>query len=62
VDPERLSGQPVVRNRRVSTETVADFARRDEGLALLREDYGLTEDEFREAVEYERDVSEALAA
>jgi uncharacterized protein (DUF433 family)/DNA-binding transcriptional MerR regulator len=62
VDPERLSGQPVVRNRRVSTETVADLAQREEGLALLREDYGLSEDEIRDAVEYERDVSEALAA
>jgi uncharacterized protein (DUF433 family) len=62
VDPDRLSGQPVVRKRRVSTETVADLAQRAEGLALLREDYGLTEDEIREAVEYERDVSEALAA
>jgi uncharacterized protein (DUF433 family) len=62
VDPERLSGQPVVRNRRVSTETVADLAQRPEGLALLKEDYGLTEEEIREAVEYERDVDEALAA
>jgi uncharacterized protein (DUF433 family)/DNA-binding transcriptional MerR regulator len=61
VDPERLSGQPVIRNRRVSTETVADLAQRTEGLALLREDYGLSEDEIREAVEYERDVNEALA-
>jgi len=28
VDPERLSGQPVIRDRRVSTETVADLAQR----------------------------------
>jgi len=62
VDPERLSGQPVIRDRRVSTETVADLAKRPEGRALLKADYGLTEDEIREAVEYERDVSEALVA
>jgi uncharacterized protein (DUF433 family)/DNA-binding transcriptional MerR regulator len=62
VDPERLSGQPVVRGRRVSTETVADLAQRPEGRALLVEDYGLTDEEITEAVEYESDVSEALAA
>lgn len=62
VDPERLSGQPVIRDRRVSTETVADLARRPEGLALLREDYELTDEEIREAVEYEADVDKALAA
>jgi uncharacterized protein (DUF433 family) len=62
VDPERLSGQPVVRDRRISTEVVADLAKRPEGRDLLREDYGLTEDEIREAVEYEEDVEKALAA
>jgi uncharacterized protein (DUF433 family) len=62
VDPDRLSGQPALRDRRISTETVADLARRPEGLALLREDYALSEDEIREAVEYEADVDDALAA
>jgi uncharacterized protein (DUF433 family) len=62
VDPDRLSGQPVIRDRRVSTETVADLAQRPEGRELLRKDYELTEDEIREAVEYEADVDKALAA
>lgn len=62
VDPERLSGQPVVRGHRVSTETVADLATRPQGLALLREDYQLTDDEIKEAVEYEADVADALSA
>jgi uncharacterized protein (DUF433 family) len=62
VDPERLSGQPAVRGRRVSTALVADLAQRPEGLELLREDYELTDDEIREAVEYEGDVEQALAA
>lgn len=62
VDPERLSGQPVVRDRRVSTETVANLAQRPEGLALLREDYELTEDEIRDAVDYEADIERAFAA
>lgn len=56
VDPNRLSGQPVIRDRRVSTETVADLAKRPEGRALLREDYELTDEQMREAVEYEADV------
>jgi uncharacterized protein (DUF433 family)/DNA-binding transcriptional MerR regulator len=62
VDPERLSGQPVVRDRRVATETVANLAQRPEGMALLKDDYGLSDDEIREAVEYEADVAEALVA
>lgn len=62
VDPDRLSGQPVVRDRRISTETVADLATREDGRALLRDDYELTEDEIREAVAYEADVDKALAA
>ena len=62
VDPERLSGQPVVRGRRVSTETVAELAQRPEGRALLLDDYGLTEEEIEEAVEYDDDIAKALAA
>lgn len=62
VDPERLSGQPVVRGHRVSTETVAELAKRPEGRALLREDYQLTDEEITDAVEYEADVERALAA
>lgn len=62
VDPDRLSGQPVVRGRRIATETVADLARRPEGRELLLKDYELTEDEIREAVEYEADIDRALAA
>jgi uncharacterized protein (DUF433 family)/DNA-binding transcriptional MerR regulator len=61
VDPDRLSGQPVVRDSRVPTAIVADLARRPEGHALLKEDYELTDDEIREAVDYEADV-EALVA
>lgn len=61
VDPDRLSGQPVVRDSRVPTAVVADLAQRPEGRTLLKEDYELTDDEIREAVDYEADV-EALVA
>jgi uncharacterized protein (DUF433 family)/DNA-binding transcriptional MerR regulator len=62
VDPERISGQPVVRGHRVSTETVAELAKRPEGMVVLRDDFALTEQEIREAVGYEEDVEKALAA
>jgi uncharacterized protein (DUF433 family) len=62
VDPERLSGHPTIRNRRVGTDVVADLATRPDGRALLREDYELTDEEIDEAVQYEADVEAALAA
>lgn len=62
VDPERLSGQPVVRGSRVATETVANLAQRPEGREVLLTDYQLTEDEIREAVEYEADIDKTLGA
>jgi len=62
VDPEQLSGQPVVRDRRIATETVADLAKRPEGRALLLADFALTDEEIDEAVAYEDDVNKALEA
>ena len=41
---------------------VADLAQRPEGRALLKDDYELTDDEIRDAVEYEDDVEKALVA
>jgi uncharacterized protein (DUF433 family)/DNA-binding transcriptional MerR regulator len=61
VDPDRLSGRPTVRGRRIATEVVADLARRDAGRALLKSDYGLTDAEIEDAVGYERDIDRALA-
>jgi uncharacterized protein (DUF433 family) len=62
VDPERLSGRPTIKGRRIATETVADLAQRPEGRALLIEDFGLSEDEIEAAVNYEADVTAAVAA
>jgi uncharacterized protein (DUF433 family) len=62
VDPERLSGRPTVRGHRIATEVVADMATRPEGRELLTEDFGLTDEEIAEAVAYEADVREAVAA
>jgi uncharacterized protein (DUF433 family)/DNA-binding transcriptional MerR regulator len=62
VDPERLSGRPTVRGRRIATEVVADLAQRPEGRDILRDDFGLSDDEIDDAVGYEADVREATAA
>lgn len=62
VNPQRLSGAPSVRGRRITTETVARLATRREGLELLHDDFELTDEEIDDAVGYEREVREALAA
>lgn len=62
VDPDRLSGRPTIRDRRIPTSMVAELAGRDEGRTLLRTEFGLTEEEISEAVDYEADVEKALAA
>lgn len=61
VDPDLHSGQPVVRGRRLPTETVAEIAREEDGWRILKEDYRLTEDEIRDALGYEDDVAELVA-
>lgn len=62
VAPDRLSGRPTIRDRRIPTAMVAELAERDEGRALLRTEFGLTEEEIDDAVAYEGDVEKALAA
>lgn len=61
VDPDRHSGEPVIRGRRIPTWRVAGLAEQPDGRATLREDYELTDEEIDDAVEYERERA-ALAA
>ena len=61
VDPDLHSGQPVVRGRRLPTELVAEIAREEDGWSTLRDDYGLTEAEIRDALAYEDDVATLVA-
>ena len=49
VNPDRLSGRPVIRGRRVSAEVVAQIAETPGGAEVLREDYELTDEEIRDA-------------
>jgi len=62
VSPHRLSGRPTIRDRRIPTTMVAELAQRDEGRAMLRTEFGLTDEEIDEAVAYEKDVETALVA
>jgi uncharacterized protein (DUF433 family) len=61
VDPDRHSGDPVIRGRRLSTGRVAALAKEPGGRKVLKEDFGLTNAEISDAVGYEDDVA-ALAA
>lgn len=61
VDPDRHSGEPVIRGRRLSTSRVAALAEDRDGRLALLKDYELSDAEIDAAVEYERDVA-ALAA
>lgn len=49
VDPNRLSGRPAIRGRRVPAPKVARLAKTRAGLLSLVEDYELTAEEIRDA-------------
>jgi uncharacterized protein (DUF433 family)/DNA-binding transcriptional MerR regulator len=61
VDPDRHSGTPVIRGRRLPTSLVAAIASAKDGRTTLREDYGLSKAEIDDAVGYEHDVAELAA-
>jgi uncharacterized protein (DUF433 family)/DNA-binding transcriptional MerR regulator len=61
VNPDRLSGRPTIRGLRIATSTVAEIAAED-GRKTLRDEFGLTDEQIEDAVGYERDVREAVAA
>jgi uncharacterized protein (DUF433 family) len=49
VNPDRLSGRPTIRNRRIAAEDVAELAATKDGVRLLQTDYNLTTDEINDA-------------
>ena len=49
VDPDRLSGRPVIRGKRVPAELAARLAETPQGADVLRHDYGLTSEEIEDA-------------
>lgn len=52
VNPNRLSGRPAIRGKRVFAETAADMASTKDGVRTLKRDYGLTKAQIRDAVRW----------
>jgi uncharacterized protein (DUF433 family) len=52
IDPDRLSGRPVIRGRRVAAADVAMLAESPEGREALAEDYELTQEQIADAVRW----------
>lgn len=52
VDPDRMSGRPVVRGTRIPAEDVARLAASRAGRRILRSDYDLADDQIDEAVRW----------
>jgi len=62
VDPDRLSGRPTIRNRRIPAEKVALLAETAEGRQILRSDYKLSGREIDDAARWYAAVSHFEAA
>ena len=61
VDPERLSGRPTIRGRRIPVADVAEIAYAPGGHRTLRDDYDLTATEIDDAVTWWQAVQRAAA-
>lgn len=61
VDPDRLSGRPVVRGTRVAADQAGALAETIEGRKILKEDYDLTVAEIEDARRWWRKVTEYAA-
>ncbi len=57
VDPERLSGRPTIRHRRIPADKVARIATTKMGRQILESDYKLTRRQIDDAVKWYRVVS-----
>lgn len=57
VDPDRLSGRPAIRGRRVAASEVAEIAVEPDGLETLTEGYGLNEDQIDDAKRWWQEVT-----
>ncbi len=52
VNPNRLSGRPAIRGKRVFAETAAEMASSKVGIRTLKRDFGLTSAQIRDAVRW----------
>ncbi len=62
VDPDRLSGRPTIKGRRVPAAKVAAMATTDEGREILTEDYELTKEEIDDARRWWKATKDLVAA
>lgn len=62
VHPDRLSGRPTLRGRRLAAQDVAELAVGCDGVELLRQDYGVSDDEIEDARRWWTTVQELEAA
>lgn len=61
VTPDRLSGRPTIRGRRIAAESVAELARTKEGRKVLKYDYDLSTAQVRDAERWWEAVSKYAA-
>lgn len=62
VDPDRLSGAPTIRGRRVAAEEVAELAEEPNGVELLRDGYDLSVEQIEDAKRWLLATRELAAA
>jgi uncharacterized protein (DUF433 family)/DNA-binding transcriptional MerR regulator len=61
VDPDRLSGRPVIRGRRIAAQEVAETAEAPGGSHELEQGYGLKREEIDDARSWWREVRQLVA-
>jgi uncharacterized protein (DUF433 family) len=63
IDPDRLSGTPTIRDRRVAAKSVAELAESGpEGVAILHEEYDLEDDQITDARRWWEEARRLVAA
>jgi uncharacterized protein (DUF433 family)/DNA-binding transcriptional MerR regulator len=62
VDPDRLSGQPTIRGRRIAVQDVAEIAEAPGGVEVLHDDYDLSDAQIEDARRWSRATRELAAA
>jgi uncharacterized protein (DUF433 family) len=52
VNPERLSGRPTIRGRRIPADTIGQLGQDEAQIEVLKEDYDLDDSQIRDAVRW----------
>lgn len=63
IDPDRLSGTPTIKDRRVAAKSVAELADSGpEGMTILRDEYDLEDDQIKDAQRWWKEARRLVAA